>query len=153
MRLLLVAAASLLGCSGKPIANPSNHTSAPSPRAAPGPARDLVGWATRTGGVLRLELADRNAMAAEGAGLDCKSGPPPLDHLVIEIGDGSSAGTYPAKRAQACPAQGTCTALASAVVTIETHIDETDGGLGSLELTFADGGIERGKIEYDYCYR
>jgi hypothetical protein len=147
---LLLTASILIGCGGSPIANPSNRSAA----SAGVPGRDLVGWATRIDDKLHLELVDRSVFDAQDRSYDCKMGRPPYSHYVIEIVGGSDEGTrYPATMAQSCPASGPCTPISTAALLLETHIAETDGGAGVLELTFADGRAERNSVEYDYCYR
>jgi len=115
--------------------------------------RDLVGWATRTGDKLHLELGDRSVLDDLDQIYDCNKGRPPFAHYVIEIVGGRAEGRYPATMARSCPLRGPCTAVRAAVLTIESYGEQTGGGIGTIELTFKDGRIERDTIEYDYCYR
>jgi hypothetical protein len=168
----LFAMTCMLGCSGRPSESPP-QTAAPAvvvvhadamvdvapvvalPDATPSPRadHDLVGWATKVGAKLHLELAERDAVAELAESFDCKQKRPPFRHYVIEIEGGRAEGRFPATSARICPERGACRAAASAVVVIEGYVEQTGGGVGVLELTSSEGKVERDTIEYDYCYR
>src|SRR5262245_48361564 len=122
MKLALIVA-TLSGCSSRG----DTKVSAAPPNTRPAPAHDLVGWATRRDEKLHVELGERGVISNLEKLYDCKKARPPYTNYVIEIESGRAEGRYPATMARICPKGAACMDVRRAVMTIETHVDETDG--------------------------